>query len=298
MDPLDLSDNWILLALVGGVLLFASVAFLRYSLRSYHHRALYRLGSLAAAALFAIGLISIIRAHNHIRDARGLQNVRSIAVVTVAADTELVIGSGDDVTEQDNPKEAAGLAYIQLNDTLEAFKKSAITVLPLESLKASDPYKSLSYEKQGARRAGLRHLKLISGDSALRVLPLDVPGVYQSILTPLKVDAALVVQARYQLSSDWRGSIPLVTLFTDPYWYGKVRLNAWLFSKDGALIWRYHENVESKARERSSSYNYIIASGSSITAEQSIKLLIDSISESANRLSSVLEQDIKKAKDQ
>jgi len=298
MDLLDLSDEWALLALIGGAILAAFVALLRVSPRNYLWKVLCRAGSAAAAVVFVIGLISLIRAHNHIREPRQLQTLKSIALVTLAADTKLVIGKGENVEEEDNPKEAGALAYIQLKDTLEVFNKSAITVLPVESLKSAVSYKSLSFQSQGTRRFGFRHFTLISGDSSLQVLPVDDPDVYRRIVAPLKVDGALVVQVRYQLASDWRGSLPLVTLFTDPYWYGSVRVNAWLFDRDGSLIWRYHDNVQSRARERSRGFNYIIASGSSITAEQSTKLLIDSISESATRLSAVLQQDIKNANGQ
>jgi hypothetical protein len=298
MDPLDLTDNWIFLTIMGAALVFVAVVVWAWSPSKNYQRNFCRLASLLICGLFASGVIWVWRAHNHIRNAAELQNVKSIAIVTLAADTELVIGGGDDAKEEVNPREAAGLAYIQLKDTLEAFNKSAITVLPIANLKATNCYNGLSFGNQGIRKAGLRHLNLISADSSMQVLPVTDPSIYQRIIPPLQVDAALVIQVRFELNSDWRGKIPILAMFADPYWYGKTRVNAWLFAKDGSLIWRFHEDVKSKARERSDGYDFIAVRGSSITVEQSTKLLMNSIGESASRLSLVLEQDISKAKDQ
>src|SRR5262249_42312266 len=153
-----------------------------------------------------------------------------------------------------------------------AFKASPLTLIPPEVVGSSKAYLSLHYPTLSSRRSGLfKSNNIISATDDLHILPIQEPHSFDGLGAALGVDAVLIMQTRYELDWDWRDSVPLVTLFTDPYWYGNVRTRAWLVDRNGNIIWRYRESQRSKIAERAEAYNYLIVSGSKITTEQSVK---------------------------
>jgi hypothetical protein len=300
MDFWDLLDDWKVIAFVGGALFVAAVWLSMLESRTGLGRALCRV--FAAVCLIALlGLLGLSWwPPSRVRNPQALKTVRRIALVTLAADTEILTGKGqEEATETENPRLARALAYMQFEQTTTAFKQSSITLLPAEALLGTDAYRKLPYAGLSTRRSGLFASKnIISVADDLKILPVQEAQKFHGLAEALGVDALLIMQNRYELDWDWRDSVPLVTLFTDPYWYGNVRTRAWLVDREGNIIWRYRESKRSKIAERAHAYNYLIVSGSEITTEQSTKLLTDAINESTSRFSSLLAQDVEKAKRQ
>jgi hypothetical protein len=298
MDFWDLLDDWKLLSIIAAGLFIGSIWLSLQDSRSPFTKRLYRLCA-AFALLAVVGLLWFTWwPPGRVRDAEAVAKLKRIALVTLAADTELLTGKGgEDAKTTDSPAEAHALAYVQLEKLTTAFKSSPIVLIPSNTVSANDSYRGLSYPFTSSRKSGLFASKtMISATDDLRILPVQHAQNFAGLGAALDVDALLIVQTRYELDWDWRESIPLVTLFTNPYWYGNVRTRAWLVDRTGNVIWRYRESLRSSKPERAEAFNYLVVSGSKITAEQSIKLLMDAIDESSARLTSLLTQDVASSK--
>ena len=300
MDFWDLLDDWKVIAFVTGGLFVAAIWLSMLDSRTARSKTLCRMLAAIALILLLTVLGLTLWPPSRVRNPQALGSVKRVALVTLAADTEILTGRDqEEATEDENPKEARALAYMQLEQTAAAFKQSPITLLATETVSKADAYRNLPYPVLSTRKSGIfASKKIISVADDLKVLPVQEAQTFRVLTEALGVDALLIVQNRYELDWDWRDSVPLVTIFTDPYWYGNVRTRAWLVDRDGTVIWRYRESKRSKIAERAHAYNFVIASGSEITAEQSIKLLVDAIGESSSRLVSLLAQDVEKARSQ
>lgn len=292
MDFWDWLDDWKAIVNIIVLLIIAAIWLGTRSSRNTLAKMLYRFCAVVLSVVLIVGLYFFWRLSPRVRNPAAVHDVKRIALVTFATDTELITGDGEEATARENPKAARALANVQMEQTISAFNQSAFSILPLENVIGADPYRKLSYPKQSKRKSGLfASQTIVSADDNLCILPVNDSKLLRGLSDSLEVDALLIIQCRYQLDSDWRDSVPLITIFTDPYWHGSVRIRAWLVGRDGAVIWRYRENVESKKKERAHAYNYIIVSGSEITAQQSLNLLLDAISAATEHLQMTMEKD-------
>lgn len=298
MDFWDLLDSWKnVINIVSALLLIALLAILLLK----DKKSAIRLLSYIIAAISIITAILLLGfklwTPSRLRDPEALRNLRSMAIVTMAADTHILIGEGEEGKAEKNPEGARTLACMHMEQLNKAFKQSFIYMTPIENVIQSDYYSRLAYPNVTKRTAHiLTSETIISARKDLYILPVNNPGVFKGLPDVLNVDALLIVQSRYKLYPDWRNKVPFAILFTKPYWRGTVRTRAWIIGKDGKIIWRYRENVKSEKKERSRSYYYFIGIGSKIKREQCLTLHSDAMYYASEKFLATLEQDIKSIK--